>query len=191
MLGRLHRTTRVDVGLALACSGISYLVWALVAGISRGCVQDMINTIAQTGIILPKPTHLVKITFVDAGIFIDIVGLAWLALSLSLVVLSSRQRFSISWAWVSAILQSFVAALGAVLVGWAIQKSYILLPLEKLQSAPGRTAWETVSGFSLPATLIAAIAVWVAFLIWLLIERAKLANLGPTIRDGLRSNVYR
>ena len=43
MLGQSRRTTRLDVGLALAFSGIAYLVWALVAGISRRTVQDLFN----------------------------------------------------------------------------------------------------------------------------------------------------
>ena len=138
MLGRTHRTTRLDVGLALAFSGSAYLVWAIVAGISRVCVQDLINTIEATKLDLPSSTTWVKIGFVDAGIGIDIVGLAWLVLSLLLVVFSSRQYFSISWAWVSAICQAFVAAIGAVLVGWAVQRPYYSL-LEPLKDTPNNT----------------------------------------------------
>ena len=41
MLGRLRRTTRLDVGLALAFSGMAYLGWALVAGISRSSVDKV------------------------------------------------------------------------------------------------------------------------------------------------------
>jgi hypothetical protein len=36
-----------------------------------------------------------------------------------------------------------------------------------------------------------ALLIWVTFLIWLLIERARLNRRGPTLRDGLRSNIYR
>ena len=190
MLGRLRRTTRLDVGLALVFSGIAYLVWALVAGISRDSVQDLFNTIAPTGVSLPPSTAWVKVVFVDAGIAIDLVGLTWLALSLFLVGLSSRQYFSISWAWVSAVMQSVVAAMGSVLVGWAVQQPYFSL-LGPLQKAPKPSLMEQVSGFSLPVAMAAALLVWVAFLVWLLVEKARLNRHGPTLRDGLRTNVYR
>ena len=188
MLGRLRRTTSLDVGLALAFSGTAYLVWALVAGISRDSVQDLFRTVGPNQ--LAPSANWVKVLFADAGIAIDLVGLAWLAVSLFLVVLSSRQYFSISWAWVCAICQSFVAALGAVLVGWTVQQPYFAL-VQPPADAPARTAWEQVSGFSLPLAMAAAIFVWVAFLVWLLIERSRLIRRGPTLRDGLRSNVYR
>ena len=168
-------------------SGLAYLVWVLVAGISRDTVQDLIRTIAPK-LDVPTSTRVVKIVFVDIGIAIDLVGLAWLALSLLLVGLSSRQRLGISWAWMSAIMQSCVAAVGAVLVGWAVQQPYFqIMP----QPDTPRTALETVSTISLPVVVVLAVVVWIAFLVWLLIERARLARGGPTLRDGLRSNVYR
>jgi len=186
MLGRLRRTTRVDVGLALAFAGIAYLVWALVAGITRSVVQEMIRSTAVLHKDLPSFTRGVKIFFVDSGIAIDLVGLAWLAASLLLVTYSSRQRMSISWAWASAITQTFVAAMGAVLVGWAAYQPYIL-PI----NPAGENLLEKVSALSLPVTLAVALVVWVTFLVWLLVERARLNRHGPTLRDGLRTNIYR
>ena len=185
MLGQLRRTTRTDVGLALAFSGLAYLVWALVAGVSRSVIQEMIRSTAAMKE-LPESTRVVKAFFVTGGIVIDAAGLAWLALSLFLVACSSRQRMSISWAWVSAVCQSFVAALGAVLVGWAAYKPHIV-PIP----AAGAGLLERVTALSLPVTVAMAVLVWVTFLVWLLMERARLRRRGPTLTDGLRTNIYR
>ena len=194
MLGRLRRTTRLDVGLALGFSGASYLVWALVAGISRRSVDQVFENLNRAGSTwegLARDSAWVKTLFVDAGIVIDVVGLAWLAVSLLLIVFSSRQYFSISWAWVSAITQSFTAGLGAVLVDWAGHQPLKLVIATAKGPAPPRTAWAHVSGFSLLVTLILAIVVWVGFLVWLLVDRHRLSGRGPSLRDGMRSNVVR
>ena len=186
MLGRLRRTTRLDVGLAIGFVGIAFLVWAFVAGISRAVVQEMIrSTMAMRAEELPNLTRVVKIFYVDAGFLIDLVGLAWLIGSLVLVALSSRQKLRISWAWVSAISQVCVAAVGATLVGWAAYKPYIL------DTRLEGTAWEQVSTISLPVITVVAILIWVTFLVWLLVERARYRSRGPTLSDGLRTNVYK
>jgi hypothetical protein len=44
---------------------------------------------------------------------------------------------------------------------------------------------------SLAVSLVGGVAVWVTFLIWLLVERARYDRRGPTMTDGMRSNVYR
>ena len=184
MLGRLKRTTRLDVGLALSFAGIAFLVWALVAGVSRAVVQEMIRaTGAQS---LPRMTYLVKVFFMDMGFVIDLVGLAWLVGSLLLVVLSSRQRISVSWAWLAAIVQMMVAALGAVLVSWATYQPHVL----KVPSG-SEGHWQKLSQLSLPVVVALALLIWVTFLVWLLLERARFNRHGPSLRDGLRSNVYR
>ena len=190
MLGRLRRTTRLDVGLAIAFAGTAYLVWSLVAGASRQLVQEFINSAQATHMRLPYLTRAVKIFFVDAGFLIDIVGLVWLSASLTLVLISSRQRISVSWAWVSAICQSFVAALGAVLVGWAAYAPHVLMagPAAADQDL---TIFERVSQISLPVMVSLAILIWTTFLIWLLVDRARLNRRGPSLRDGLRSNVFK
>ncbi len=184
MLGRLRRTTRLDVGLAVSFVGLAYLVWALVAGVSRAVVQEMINsTVGQD---LPKSARVVKVFFVDAGFVIDLVGLAWLTVSLVLVALSSRQKISISWSWVSATSQACVGALGAVIVGWAAYQPHIIKAI-----GSGQTTWETVSAISLPVLMVVAILIWVMFLVWMLVERARWMRRGPSLRDGLRSNIYK
>jgi len=80
--------------------------------------------------------------------------------------------------------------LGAVHVGWAVQLPYFKI-LKPVSDTPPPTPWEQVSGFSLPVAMAAAVLIWVAFLVWLLVDRARLDRHGPTLRDGLRTNVYR
>ena len=173
--------------MALAFTGIAYLVWAMAAWTARNLIQNMIQVTTSMGEEVPGITRRVKIVFVDAGVAIDLVGLAWLAVSLLLVVFAGRQKFSISWAWVSAICQSFVAAWGAVLVAWAA-----FLPFgPKVDPAATveNTAWEKVSGLSLPVVLAVAVVVWSSLLLWLLFERSRFFHRGPTVRDSLRTNV--
>jgi hypothetical protein len=191
MLGRLRRTTRTDVGLALAFSGVSYLVWALVAGTSREMVRDMKHAAQTTPLLkeIPRFSNAVKVFFADMGIVIDVVGLAWMVVSLFLVLYAGRQRLSISWAWVSAILQAFVAALGGVLVGWAMN-----IPYRRLAEAgapPQRdSTMVQLSELSLWILLSVAIFIWTTFLVWLLVERSHFRSRGPTLQDGLRSHIH-
>lgn len=179
MLGRIRRTTRTDVGLAIVFTGAAYLVWALVAGASRGLVQHTY----PHGLQLHGLTRAVKIFFVDAGIVIDLVGIAWLATTLFLIVWSSRQKISISWSWASAMGQTAIAAIGAVIVAWAAYA-----PSLGAASSQPDTAMEKLSELSLWVILPIAVTTWVTFLTWLLVERARLNRHGPTLRDGLRSN---
>ncbi|MHC4983992.1 MAG: hypothetical protein ACYTF6_12605 [Planctomycetota bacterium] len=183
MLGRVRRTTRTDVGLALAFSGIVYLLWSLVAGVSRAVVGELI---LYSAIEEAELKGWVRVIFVEGGIFIDLVGLAWLGVSLYLVVRGSQQRASISWAWTSAVCQLLVAALGSVLVGWAAYKSR-----EQFKPATEDTTMAQVGRISLPVVMVVAVLLWTTFLVWLLFERARLDRRGPTLRDGLRTNIYR
>jgi len=186
MLGRVRRTTRTDVGLSLSFAGVSYLVWALVAGLSRHLVQELIRSTHGTGMPLPEVTRLVKVFFVDAGFVIDLAGAGWLAASLILVLLASRQRVSISWSYVAAISQVMAAALGSVLVGTAVYAPHVK-PAPPVPQGP--TPWETVSSISLPVMVALALLLWVTALVWLLVERARFDRRGPTLRDGLRSHL--
>lgn len=187
MLGRLRKTSRLDVGLAIVFSGLSYLVWSLIAGGSRALVQQFIDYARFTDMSLPTVTRAVKIFFVDTGFVIDIVGLAWLVGSMVLVLLGSKQKISISWAWVCAICQSFTAGLGAVLVGGAVYAPHILIG----EPEAGRTPLAKVSQISLPVLVPVAILTWTVFVVWLLVSRARLDRRGPSLRDGLRSNVQK
>jgi hypothetical protein len=136
-------------------------------------------------------TEWVRYIFVDAGVAIDIAGLVFLCGALLLVFLSSRQRLSISWAWVVSFLQVCIAGLGSVLVALDVHHQYNQLmppPAGDVQ----RTALQTVSRVSLVVSLPIAIAVWVTMLVYLLVERARWnRRQGPSLRDAMRTNVYR
>lgn len=189
MLGHLRRTTRLDVGLVLTFSGLAYLVWALVAGLSRYLIAEMIKSNAFHGIKPKGITHVVQMFFVDSGFVIDIVGVVWMALTLLLVVQSSRQKISVSWAWASAVMQSFVAGLGAMLVGYAAYLPHVLSP-EKQDAR--ESIGQQLSTVSWPILLPVAILIWTTFLVWLLVERARLNRRGGmSIRDGMKSNVFK
>lgn len=187
MLGRLKRTTRLDVGLAISFAGVAYLIWALVAGVTRTLVADMVRAFAGTQTDLSGSPQAVKTLFVDAGFAIDVVGLAWLAATLVLIVLASRQRIGISWSWVSAACQSLLAAMGGLWVAWAVHIPYAgaVLPPD---GAVDQTPWAQLSGVSLPVIIPLAIVLWVAALVWLLVERARYNRRRITLRDGLRTN---
>lgn len=174
----------MDVGLALSFVGIAYLAWVLVAGVARNLVADMISFAGAFDPSLPWATRAVRIVFVDAGWAIDLAGLVWLVVSLGLVVASSRQRFSISWPWLSAVLQTIVAAVGGIAVAWSVHLPY-------RQAAVEVTAFEQISGISLPVLTVVAVLLWVTCLVMLLIERARLNRHGPTRRDGLRTQIDR
>lgn len=176
------------MGLALAFAGAGYLVWAIVAGVSRWTVQELIKSTAVRGQDLPALTQTVKTIFVEAGIIIDLVGLAWLAGTLLLLLWASRQRLSISWSWVAAMGQVIVAALGAVLVGWAAYQPHIV---PQTATLPGNATWAIVSAISLPIVVVVSVVLWTTVLVWLLVERGRINRRGPTLRDGLRTNLYR
>jgi len=192
MLGRFRRTTGLDVGLALCFSGVAYLIWSLVAGTARGMVQNMILAASSPSvdIALSRFTMGVRVFFVDAGFVIDLVGLIWLLASLVLVLYSARQKLSVSWAWASAISQGLVAALGGVLVGYATNLPYRQL-IAPGHTAPDPTALERVSEISLPLVLTLSVVIWVTFLVWLLVARARFKRRGPSLSDGLRTNLFR
>ncbi|MBI5724692.1 MAG: hypothetical protein HZA50_12085 [Planctomycetes bacterium] len=184
MLGRKLKTTRTDVGLALAFAGFGYLIWAFVAGISRQTVQEFFRLQAAGKLNLPPEAEIIRWVFVKLGVFIDLIGLAWLACALLLIVLSSRQRISISWSWMVAMSQALLAAIGGTLVGWTAYKGYFLPP------DPGQTALEQVAQLSLPVIVVTAVVVWIFFLGFLLSERIRRRRRGISLRDGLRSNAY-
>jgi len=189
MLGRLRRTTRLDVGLAIAFAGLAYLVWALVAGVSRGLMLEMDAAIPDK--LLVGMTRVVKVFFFDTGFVIDVVGLAWLTGSLVLILLGSRQRVGISWAWACAIMQSIAAALGGIWVAWAIQRPYVSM-LTHAPAAGKLNHAEQLSMISLPVLVPVALLIWTLFVVWLLVERSRWKNRrGPSMNDMLRTNVYR
>ncbi len=171
------------MGLALAFVGIGYLVWAFAILIARGVLGGIPARAEASGAAMHPLTRGLSFTLVEAGTLIDLIGVVWLTLSLALVVLSSRQMISISWAWVSALCQSFVAAIVASLAAWSVN--------DTLAAAEPVPAPQKLTSLSLSVFMALAVVIWVTFLIWMLVERARLGRRGPTLSDGLRSNVYK
>lgn len=181
MLGRLKRTSRLDVGLALGFTGAAFLMWSVVAGVSRNL---MYNLVRASDLELPPLSAAVKWFFADAGFIIDIVGLAWMFISLLLIFLANRQKISISWGWITAGIQSLVAVAGAMLVGWAVSVPFFSVHANPMDS----TMMEIFSMISLPIVIIVALLVWILFVVWMLIERRRLERRGPSLSDSLRTN---
>lgn len=162
--------------MALGLMGVSYLIWVLVAGICR----HLAGLLGPTG---------QRLTFLSGGfitvhrqgwLVIDTLGLACMLVGLTLILGASRQRWSISWAWLCAMAQSILAALLAV---WSAAA---------MAAEIGRTATTApasqVSWTSLSVTFALALLLWVTVLVWLLFENARLGR-GPSLRDGLRTHV--
>jgi len=182
MLGQVRRTTRTDVGLALALAGISYLIWALVTGIARSLVNDLSTLIYVQKIKLPTFTQALYNSFIHAAPVWDLLGVLWLLVSLVLVIGSSRQRWIISWPWLSAICQAGAAAL---LAAWAAVAAIVPFDVPITYDYPPYP----VAGWGcLSAALAVALLMWVTTLVWMLYERARLRR-GPSLRDSLRTHV--
>ncbi len=190
MLGRVRKTSGLDVGLALTFAGLAYLVWALVAGVTRALVQQAIYVTADKSESLPAAAKFVQVLFVDGGFAIDMVGLAWLVVSMYLILRSAHQRISISWAWMSSVLQGFLASLGGIWVLWANSAAFAQ-PTSTIGQSP--TTLGRVSQISLPVILTLAVLIWVTFLVWLLVRRTQWARrgLGPSLSDSLRTHSYK
>ena len=189
MLGRVRRTTQADVGLALALSGISYLTWVLATGIIRHVALAMARAQHAFEKLSPAVSGLAN-WFARTGlgmtVVLDVVGVLWLVLSLVLLVGASRQRWSNSWTWLSAALQSMVACLGAA---WAaLAAAERMSALAPAAAGPAQVSPATIGWMTLPIAAAVALLIWVTVLVTLLLERARLAR-GPSLRDGLRTHV--
>jgi ABC-type xylose transport system permease subunit len=177
MLGRKRRTTKLDVGLAIVFVGISFLIWSLVAGVARAWMRRVI--VDDGG--LEELTRAVKIFFVDTGFVIDLVGLGWMMVCLVLIYFAGRQRLSISWAWATAMLQSFVASLGGVLVAGAT------IGVLSSEHAPRDNTLQRISQLSLPVVIAVAVVIWAGFVYFMIRTRGTMRR-GPSLSDGLRTN---
>jgi hypothetical protein len=172
----------LDVGLAIAFTGVSFVGWAVVSGISRFMMQNMMLTSAAKGDALPDVTRILKVFFVETGFVIDLVGLAWLIATLVLIYLANRQRIGISWAWLSAMLQAIVGGGGALLVSWAVYAPHLITE----EAEHGTLA--KLSIITLPIVIAIAVAIWAVFVAKMLAERNRTIRRGPSLSDGLRSN---
>ncbi len=183
MLGRVRRTSRVDVGLAMSFAGISYLIWVLVVGVTRHLVNEVSRYAGESVFLLPLVTRWLRNAFIHAAPVFDLVGVLWLLLSLGLIVGASRQRWSISCPWVCAICQAMSAAVLAVWAGLAGQMPYRIYANHVSASSYPTTGWT-----SLCVAVAIALVMWVTSLLWMISARARLMR-GPKLRDGMRTNI--
>ncbi|MDY7009549.1 MAG: hypothetical protein SVV80_02205 [Planctomycetota bacterium] len=184
MLGRVRRTSRVDVGLAMSFTGIAYLIWVLVVGVTRHLVNELSHAqyVGWTGD-FPGVTKWLWNSFIHAAPVFDLVGVLWLLLSLGLIVGASRQRWSISCPWVCAICQTMAATLLAVWASLAAQTPHNVMT-SYIQGPP----FPTTGWTSLCVALAIALIMWVTSLVWMISERAQLMR-GPKLRDGMRTHI--
>jgi len=184
MLGTVRRTTRTDVGLALALAGISYVIWVFVMGTARGVTNALIRAATAGQASLPGLSRALCNSFAHAAWVFDLAGVLWLVVSLVLITGSSRQVWIISWPWLSAICQAMVAAVLAI---WSAGAAAVALaadaPAGSIPPALPPAPWGPLYLF-----LAIAMVTWVGTLVWLLLERARLRR-GPSHRDSLRTHV--
>lgn len=178
MLGRLRRTTRTDVGLALTMAGFVYLAWVLACYVAKTCARGL--AAAYEGASPGGLRAAVATLFGRYAAVFDLLGPVTLCLSLWLVIRASRQRRIISWSWlviscqaIAAILVA-VAAAGATAMAFAERAALTGLP---------PADWS-------PVIVAIAVLVWVSTLVWLIFERIKLGR-GPTLGDGTRTHMFR
>ena len=168
----------------MSFTGIAYLVWVLVVGVTR----HLVNELSAVGAVheflkLPVATRWLWNAFIHAAPVFDLAGLLWLLLSLVLIIGAGRQRWSISCPWVCAICQAMTATVLSVWAGLSAHMPYDM----PVKHVPG-TPYPTTGWTSLCVTLALAMVIWVLSLIWLLSERAHLLR-GPKLRDGMRTHI--
>lgn len=178
MLGRLRRTTRTDVGLALTMAGFVYLAWVLACYTAKICARDLANWRGE-GDYDGLPSALTALFGRYAAVF-DWLGPITLCLSLWLVVRASRQRRIISWSWLVISCQAIAAILIAAFAGGAM---HIARPGRPMPDSSEAVDWS-------PAVVAIAVLIWVSTLVWLIFERVKLTR-GPGLGDGMKTHMFR
>jgi len=188
MLGRVRRTTRTDVGLALSFAGIAYLAWMLVMAGARHLVNNLSEAAEAQATAAAGATGPGGFlgAFARSAWPFDLLGVIWLIVSLILVIGASRQRWSISVPWVCAICQVILATGLSVWAGASAEAFTIALAKGAVKSTtdmPEHLGWA-----GLFVSFGIALGLWVLVLLWMLGERARLKH-GPKLRDGLRTNI--
>ena len=180
MLGLVRKTTRTDVGLALASTGLAYLAWVIVTGVARHVVNQLALLAEAREMALPGLASALCGSFVHGAAVWDLVGVLWLLVSLVLIVGSGRQQWTISWPWFSSILHGLTAALlGAWTSLAAIGPFMAVVPAPPPAPAVGYGSYS--------ALLALGLVLWVSTLVWMLYMRSRL-GLGPSLLDGQRTH---
>ncbi len=188
MLGRVRRTTRTDVALALILAGLVYLAWALAcwsAKRSAAYMDHQAMASATYRSALPAVSRGFVKTFSSwtGGIF-DLIGPVWMLLGLYMVIRASRQRRIISWSWLLISCQAVAALLIAC---WAAVA--MVVPTAAVSGSPAPRAPMDWS----PAVIAVAVLIWFGTLVWLILERIRYGRFRSltAIRDGFKTHAYR
>ncbi len=170
------------MGLALAMTGISYLMWALVVGVARHTANELSRTAYVQKVMFPIASNWLRGAFLNGAVIWDVLGVLWLLVGLVLIMGSSRQAWIISWPWLCGMSQSMAAVLLALWTANAA-RSVTEHAITHLQPP-----YPTVGWTSFWACLALALVLWVMTLVWLLYERARLRR-WPSHRDTRRTHM--
>lgn len=185
MLGRVRRTTRTDVTLALILAGVVYLAWALACSYAAQAAEMIaIRSFAVTAQ-PPIVQRLVDTFSVDSRLSAlpAMLGPVWMCLGLWLVIRASRQRRIISWAWLVITCQA-LAAMG--IAAWASRASLTAMAAFNAQPTPGGSIEQ-----GLPNYVLIGVLIWLGTLAWLVIDRVRFSRHGPALGDGIRTHTFR
>lgn len=174
MLGRVQRTTRTDVALALTMAGFSYLAYVLACYMAKSCAAGAVNLAA--GSTLARTFHATFHSW--EACFFDFLGPLWMLAGLYMVIRASRQHRIISWSWLLISCQAVAAILIASWAALAARTLTMTAPAEHVNWSPVLVALATLT--------------WVGTLVWLIVDRARLKHYrGPSLGDGQKTMAYR
>ncbi len=185
MLGRVRRTTRTDISLALVMAGFVYLAWVLACWTAKDSAANIQWSVeARDAPVTALDSPFVK-TFGSWGrIVFDLAGPLWMVASLYMVIRASRQRRIISWSWL------LLSSQGIIAIGIAVWASLAQRPV--IAGGAAALAERTTVDWW-PAMVVIGVLVWIGTLVWLLLDRLRLRRLvrGSARRDGFRTQAYR
>ena len=168
MLGRVRRTTRTNVTLALAMAGIVYLFWVLACHVGKYCANVLA---AHTPATLTG--RALSLAFGRWPAVFDWLGPVWLVLSLYLVIRASRQQRVISWSWLVITSQALAALLIATVSAMAASRQMDLL----------KPSGDTSADWSVGLVGISVVA-WLAALALLIRDRTACSATAPAWPTG-------
>ncbi len=172
----------MDAALAVIATGVGFLAWALVSGISWLLLKQQTENGQPHDVAMPGFLEAIQSVSNYAGYAIDIIGLAAMCACMVLIFLAHRQVISISWAWLVLCGQLIFALLGAVFVITA------MLGPQGVDSSEMGLA-EILSMISLPVVIVTAVIVWSVFAFYMFRQAPETRRRRKLSRDdGVKSN---
>lgn len=173
----------MDVALAMVMAGVVYLTWVLACWSAKD-VAVSLQSSSELQHRFPPLTMAFLNTFGSMyAVAIDVFGTLWLVASLWLVIRASRQRRIISWSWLLISAQGIAGLLFTV---WAALASSLALDAATTATPiplPNKAGWS-------PALVAIALLIWVATLVWLILDGSRIRRRGPGIGDSFKSHIY-